>query len=195
MKIHLKSHFGILNFRLKLGLFYLFFFLFSIFTIQSQQVAILKYKGGGDWYANPTALPNLIEFCNKNIKTSIKENPETVEVNSVAIFNYPIVFMTGHGNVSFSDNDIENLKNYLISGGFLHISDNYGLDKYVRTEMKKVFPTLDFQEIPYNDPIYHQTFSFENGCPKIHEHNNKQAQGLGYFMKEDWFVFTIMNRI
>jgi hypothetical protein len=125
MKIHPKSHFGILNFRLKFCIFYLFFFLISIYTIQSQQVAILKYKGGGDWYANPTALPNLIKFCNKNIKTSIKENPETVEVNSVAIFNYPIVFMTGHGNVSFSDNDIENLKNYLISGGFLHISDNY----------------------------------------------------------------------
>lgn len=181
MKKHLKSYFEILNFKLKFGLFSLFFFLFSLFTIQGQQVAILKYNGGGDWYANPTALPNLIKFCNKNIKTSIKENPETVETNSVAIFNYPIVFMTGHGNVSFTDDDIENLKNYLISGGFLHISDNYGLDTYVRREMKRVFPTLDFKEIPYNHPIYRQNFTFENGTPKIHEHENKQSQGFGLF--------------
>ncbi|HSQ46755.1 MAG TPA: DUF4159 domain-containing protein [Lutibacter sp.] len=181
MKKHLKSYFEILNFKLKFGLFSLFFFLISLFTIQGQQIAILKYNGGGDWYANPTALPNLIKFCNKNIKTSIKEIPETVETNSIAIFNYPIVFMTGHGNVSFTDDDIENLKNYLISGGFLHISDNYGLDTYVRREMKKVFPTLDFKEIPYNHPIFHQTFNFENGIPKIHEHDNKQSQGFGLF--------------
>lgn len=181
MKKHLKSYFEILNFKLKFGLFSLFFFLFSLFTIQGQQVAILKYNGGGDWYANPTALPNLIKFCNKNIKTSIKEIPETVETNSVAIFNYPIVFMTGHGNVSFTKNDIENLKNYLISGGFLHISDNYGLDTYVRREMKRVFPTLDFKEIPHNHPVYRQTFTFVNGTPKIHEHGNKQSQGFGLF--------------
>jgi len=151
--------------------------------ISAQQIAILKYNGGGDWYANPTALPNLIKFCNKNINTSIKENPETVEVNSVALYNYPIVFMTGHGNVSFTDDDIEILKNYLISGGFLHISDNYGLDNFIRREMKKVFPTLDFKEIPYNHPIYHQTFNFENGTPKIHEHDNKQPQGFGLFFE------------
>lgn len=181
MKTHFKSFFEILNFRLKFGVFSLFFFLFSLYTMQGQQIAVLKYNGGGDWYANPTALPNLIKFCNKNINTSIKENPETVETNNIAIFNYPIVFMTGHGNVSFSDDDIENLKNYLISGGFLHISDNYGLDIYVRREMKKVFPMLDFQEIPYNHPIYRQTFNFENGCPKIHEHDNKSPQGLGLF--------------
>lgn len=181
MNMHFKSYCEILNFKLKFGLFSIFFFLFSLCTMQGQQVAILKYNGGGDWYANPTALPNLIKFCNKNIKTSIKENPETVETNSVAIFNYPIVFMTGHGNVSFRDDDIENLKNYLIAGGFLHISDNYGLDTYVRREMKKIFPKLDFQEIPHNHPIYRQTFNFENGCPKIHEHDNKQPQGFGLF--------------
>ena len=176
-----KSYFKILNFRLKVCLFSIFFFLFSLFTIFAQQVAVLKYGGGGDWYANPTAVPNLIAFCNKNINTSIKEIPETVEVGSVAIFNYPIIFMTGHGNVSFSDDDAENLKNYLISGGFLHVSDNYGLNNYIRRELKKVFPKLDFQEIPYNHPIYHQTFNFENGCPKIHEHDNKQPQGFGLF--------------
>ena len=147
----------------------------------AQQIAILKYDGGGDWYANPTALPNLIEFSNKSIKTAIKNNPETVSVTSTDIYNYPIVFMTGHGNVMFTDEAIENLRNYLISGGFLHISDNYGLDKFIRRELKKVFPKLDFKEIPYNHPIYHQSFNFESGVPKIHEHDGKPPQGFGLF--------------
>ncbi len=167
--------------KLKRAFVFFAFCLLPFAFIFAQQVAVLKYGGGGDWYANPTAVPNLIKFCNKNIKTSIKENPETVEVGSVAIFNYPIVFMTGHGNVSFSDDDAENLKNYLVSGGFLHVSDNYGLDNYIRRELKTVFPKLDFQEIPYNHPIYHQTFNFEKGCPKIHEHDNKRPQGFGLF--------------
>ena len=147
----------------------------------AQQIAILKYDGGGDWYANPTALPNLIEFSNKSIKTAIKNNPETVSVTSTDIYNYPIVFMTGHGNVMFTDEAIENLRNYLISGGFLHISDNYGLDKFIRRELKKVFPKLDFKEIPHNHPIYHQSFNFESGVPKIHEHDGKPPQGFGLF--------------
>lgn len=151
--------------------------------IYAQQIAILKYSGGGDWYANPTALPNLIKFSNENSKTSIKKNLETVDVGSVDIFNYPIVFMTGHGNVIFSESDVKNLRNYLISGGFLEISDNYGLDIYIRRELKKVFPLLNFQEIPYNHPIYNQTFKFKNGLPKIHEHNGKPPQAFGLFYK------------
>jgi len=158
---------------------FIFFLLFSV-TLNAQQVAVLKYKGGGDWYSNPTALKNLIQYCNTNIRTKIISKPETVETNSLEIFNYPIVFMTGHGNVFFNGDDIENLKNYLSSGGFLHISDNYGMDTYIRKEMKKVFPELDFQEIPYNHPIYHQTYNFER-LPKIHEHDAKQAQGYGIF--------------
>lgn len=157
------------------------FILFSQLAF-SQQVAVLKYNGGGDWYANPTALPNLIDFCNKNIQTAIEEKPIQVEVESTEIFNYPILFMTGHGNVFFSDRDAENLRNYLISGGFLHISDNYGLDKYIRTELKKVFPEIDLQEIPYEHPIYNQSFKF-NALPKIHEHDGKAAQGFGIFYK------------
>lgn len=156
-------------------------FVFPFLFLNAQQIAILKYNGGGDWYANPTALPNLIAFSNDAIHTSINTNPETVEVNSIDIFNYPIIFMTGHGNVIFSEDDIENLRTYLISGGFLHISDNYGLDNYIRREIKRIFPTLEFQEIPYNHPIYHQTFDFENGVPKIHEHDNKTPQGFGLF--------------
>ncbi len=157
-------------------------FIFFTFTSYSQQVAILKYNGGGDWYANPTAVPNLIRFSNSNIHTTINEKPKTVEANSSEVFNYPIVFMTGHGNVFFTEYDAENLRKYLTSGGFLHISDNYGLDKYIRKELKKLFPLLELQEIPYNHPIYHQTYSFES-LPKIHEHDGKPSQGFGIFYK------------
>lgn len=183
MIVFSKLHFKIHSFRFYLFLLTFTFLLLPFNFISAQQIAILKYQGGGDWYANPTALPNLIKFCNNSINTSIKKNPETVEVNSIDIYNYPIVFMTGHGNVIFSDDDAENLKTYLISGGFLHISDNYGLDKYIRREIKKIFPTLEFQEIPYDHPIFHQTFNFENGLPKIHEHDNKPPQGFGLFYK------------
>lgn len=155
----------------------------------SQEIAVLKYDGGGDWYANPTALPNLIEYCNQNIHTKIESKPKTVEASSVEIFNFPIVFMTGHGNVFFDDTATENLRNYLTSGGFLHISDNYGMDEYIRRELKKVFPKLDFQEIPYNHPIYHQTYKFDKGIPKIHEHNNKPPQGFGLFYKGKLICF------
>ncbi|MEN8966259.1 MAG: DUF4159 domain-containing protein [Polaribacter sp.] len=155
----------------------------------AQDVAILKYNGGGDWYSNPTAIPNLVQFANTNIKTSISKNPQTVAVGSEDIFNFPMLFMTGHGNVFFTDNEAENLRNYLISGGFLHISDNYGLDKFIRNEMKKVFPKLVFKEIPSNHSIYNQTFKFPNGIPKIHEHDKKPAQGFGIFHEGRLVVF------
>lgn len=159
----------------------IFLFVFLSQITLSQEVAILKYNGGGDWYSNPTAVPNLIAFINKNIKTTISKNPETVATNSQDIFNFPIIFMTGHGNVFFSDEEAKNLRNYLISGGFLHISDNYGMDKYIRNELKKVFPELQLQEISKNHPIYNQTFKFKNGLPKIHEHDRKPPQGFGLF--------------
>jgi len=143
-----------------------------------QQIALLKYRGGGDWYANPTSLPNLVKFCNKNLGTSLSE-PATVEVGSKDIFNYPFIHLTGHGNVVFSDEECRNLRTYLISGGFLHIDDNYGLDKFIRPQMKKVFPELDFVELPKNYSIYNQKYSFPNGLPKIHEHDNKPPQGFG----------------
>lgn len=167
----------------------IYFLCFLPMLLSAQEIAILKYDGGGDWYANPTALPNLIKFCNENISTKINEKPATVETSSIDIFNYPIVFMTGHGNVYFNEAAVENLKFYLTSGGFLHISDNYGLDNYIRRELKKVFPSLDFQEIPYNHPIYHQTYNFENGLPKIHEHDNKTPQGFGLFYKGELICF------
>jgi hypothetical protein len=149
--------------------------------LSAQQIALLKYKGGGDWYANPSSLPNLIKFCNKNLGTDINTTPATIEVGSKDIFNYPFVHMTGHGNVVFSDEECQNLRNYLIGGGFLHIDDNYGLDKFIRVQMKKVFPELDFVELPFSYPIFHQKYNFTNGLPKIHEHDNKPPQAFGIF--------------
>ena len=146
----------------------------------SFQIALLKYNGGGDWYANlETSIPNLIEFCNKNINTNIQKQQAIVEVGSEEIYNYPFVHMTGHGNIIFSEAEAQNLRNYLLSGGFLHIDDNYGLDQFMRPQMKKVFPELDFIEVPSNHPIYHQSFDFPNGLPKIHEHDQKPPQGFG----------------
>ncbi|MEI6059269.1 MAG: DUF4159 domain-containing protein [Bacteroidota bacterium] len=149
------------------------------YSQNTYQVALLKYNGGGDWYANPTSLTNLVDFCNKNLKTNINSEYATVEVGSAEIFNYPYVDMTGHGNVIFNDQETLNLRNYLIAGGFLHISDNYGIDKYIRPQMKKVFPELEFVELPFDFPIYHQKYNFPNGLPKIHEHNGKPPQGFG----------------
>lgn len=158
-------------------------FLSISFSTFAQEVAVLKYNGGGDWYANPTAIPNLIEFSNKNIKTKISKSPTTVSVGSSDLFNFPIVFMTGHGNVFFTDQEAKNLRQYLISGGFLHISDNYGLDKYIRAQLKKVFPKIELIEIPFSHAIFNQTFTFNKGLPKIHEHNKKVPQGFGLFFK------------
>jgi hypothetical protein len=145
------------------------------------QIAKLKYSGGGDWYANKTALPNLINYANQHLNTRISQRDAVVEAGSPELYSYPYVYMTGHGNVVFTQQEAQNLRTYLLSGGFLHIDDNYGLDKYVRLEMKKVFPELEFVELPYNHPIYHQQFSFPKGLPKVHEHDGKPAQGFGLF--------------
>jgi|TARA_B110000037_G_scaffold115654_1_gene132860 hypothetical protein len=158
------------------------FLLMSISMVgqSTYEIALLKYGGGGDWYANlETSLPNLIEFTNTNLKTNINSDQAIVEIGSEDLFKYPFVHMTGHGNVLFTNFEIENLRNYLISGGFLHIDDNYGMDKFIRIQMKKVFPKLDFVELPYAHEIYHQKFEFDNGLPKIHEHDNLPPKGYG----------------
>jgi len=149
----------------------------------AQEIALLKYSGGGDWYANPTSLPNLIKFCNQNINTRIKAKPATVEPGSPDLFSYPFVHMTGHGNVVFNDNDVINLRNYVTSGGFLHIDDNYGLDQYIRKEVKKIFPNNDLVEIPASHPIFQKPYSFPAGIPKIHEHDGKRPQAFGIFIE------------
>ncbi len=156
---------------------------------QRVKLAKLKYGGGGDWYAAKTALPNLIEFCNRELGMSLAPEEDVVEAGSKDIFLYPYVFMTGHGNVVFSDADAANLRNYLIGGGFLHVDDNYGLDKYIRIELKKVFPELELKELPFDHPIYHQKFKFPNGLPKIHEHDGKPPQGFGLIYEGRLVVF------
>ena len=148
-------------------------------TPPSYQIALLKYRGGGDWYANPTSLPNLVRFVNRNLGTNINEEIATVDIGSREIFNYPFVHLTGHGNVLFSVKEAQNLREYLIAGGFVHIDDNYGLDKFIRPQMKLVFPELEFVELPFSHPIYHQKYDFPNGLPKIHEHDNNPPQGFG----------------
>lgn len=143
------------------------------------KLALLKYNGGGDWYANPTALPNLSKYC--NVKLGMKLDPDyaTVDVGSLDLFNYPFVHMTGHGNVVFSSQEAQNLRKYLLGGGFLHIDDNYGMDPYIRTAMKEIFPELEWIELPFEHEIYHQTFEFKKGLPKVHEHDRNPAQGFG----------------
>lgn len=158
--------------------------LFFCFTVagygQSQlKIAKLKYGGGGDWYANKTALPNLIKFCNQELGTTLAPEEDVVDVGSRDLFLYPYVYMTGHGNIVFTESEAANLRKYLIGGGFLHMDDNYGLDKFLRIELKKVFPELELVELPFNHPIYHQKYDFPQGLPKIHEHDGKPAQGFG----------------
>ena len=153
------------------------------FTEPTYKIAKIKYNGGGDWYGDRTALTNLIKFCNDNLKTNIKPEEDVVEVGSETLFNYPFVFLTGHGNIIFSAQEVKNLRKYLTGGGFLHIDDNYGLNEFIRPQMKKVFPELDFVELPDNHPIFHQKFAFPNGLPKIHEHDGKRPQGFGLIYK------------
>ena len=149
----------------------------------SLRIAKVKYNGGGDWYANRTALPNLIQFCNDRIGSNIHPQDEVVEVGSREIFNYPYIYLTGHGNVVFSAAEAANLRKYLLAGGFLHIDDNYGLDPYIRPEIKKVFPELEWVELPFDHPIFRKPYAFPNGLPKIHEHDGKPPQAFALFHK------------
>ena len=157
-----------------------------IFSVHGQEgralkIAKMRYSGGGDWYANKTALPNLIRFTNQNLHTFISPQEDIIAVGDANIINYPYVYMTGHGSVVFSAQEVDNLRTYLLAGGFLHIDDNYGLDAFIRIEMKKVFPSLDFVDIPFSHPIYKQHYAFPKGLPKIHQHDGKSPQGLGLF--------------
>jgi hypothetical protein len=164
-------------------LFILVLSLFAINEPPTLKLGLLKYNGGGDWYSNPTALPNLAQFCNKNMGTNFDPNYGTVEVGSLDIFNYPFLHLTGHGNVVFSDREAANLRQYLMGGGFLHIDDNYGMDPYIRPAMKKVFPELELVELPFEHEIYKQKYNFPNGLPKIHAHDGKAPRGYGLIWK------------
>ncbi len=159
------------------------FLLFSGFTYAqdgSYALAVLQYRGGGDWYANPTSVPNLAEFCRENLNMEIGET-EFVDVGSPELFNYPFVHMTGHGNVVWNGNDQANLRSYLLGGGFLHIDDNFGMDPFIRPQIKQLFPDKEFVEVPFNHPVYHQKYDFQKGLPKVHEHEGLPPQGFGIF--------------
>ena len=170
--------------------FTIIIFSFKSKTTYAYQIALLKYNGGGDWYANlETSLPNLIKFCNDNLKTAINPEQAIADAGSIEIFNYPFIHMTGHGNVIFSNQEAENLRNYMLAGGFLHISDNYGMDNFIRIQLKKIFPELDLIEIPFSHPIYHQKYEFPKGLPKIHDHDKKAPQGFGLIYKGKLICF------
>jgi hypothetical protein len=166
-----------------------FVFLFSLLVVASSfapadkplKIALLKYNGGGDWYANPTSLPNLVKYCNRILNTNIDTDIPTVEVGSAELFNYPFVHMTGHGNVVFNEQEMDNLRSYLVGGGFLHADDNYGMDKFIRPQLDKLFPDSKLVELPFSHPIFHQKFDFPHGLPKTHEHENKPPQAFGLF--------------
>ena len=169
--------------RMKNYLFFLSFFVALAGKSQgTYQLAVLKYNGGGDYYANPTSLPNLISYCNSNLATNISKDVPYVEVGSQNLFLYPFIHMTGHGNVVFSPAESENLRTYLLGGGFLHIDDNYGMDQFIRAELKKVFPGNELVELPFNHPVFHQKYDF-NGLPKIHEHDGKRPQAFGIIIE------------
>lgn len=150
----------------------------TVYSQGTYQLAVLKYSGGGDYYANPTALPNLISFCNQQLSTNISKDVPYVDAGSSDLFLYPFVHMTGHGNVVFSPAEVQNLRTYMLAGGFLHIDDNYGMDQFIRVELKKLFPNNPLVELPFNHPVFHQKYDF-NGLPKIHEHDGKRPQAFG----------------
>lgn len=166
--------------------------LISFYNTNAQnsiEIGRLKYNGGGDWYANPTSLPNLINFCNKQLGTTINPEEKAISATDNELFNLPFIHMTGHGNVIFSDEEAENLRLYLLSGGFLHIDDNYGMDPYIQLELKKIFPNRELVEVPINHPIFHQKFVFKNGLPKIHEHDGKAPKAYAIMDEGRILVF------
>ncbi|MBP7496428.1 MAG: DUF4159 domain-containing protein [Bacteroidales bacterium] len=168
--------------KFKLLLIILCIFNLQFLSAQSScsvKIALLKYNGGGDWYANPTSLPNLVKYCNENLKTNICEDIPTVEPSSNELFNYPFIHLTGHGNIIFSDAEAKNIRDYLTGGGFLHIDDNYGMDKFVRPQIKKIFPDIELIELGFDHPVFKQKYTFNNGLPKIHEHDGKPPQAFG----------------
>lgn len=173
--------------------FFLFVFMISQISGMAQSkssysLAVLQYRGGGDWYSNPTSVPNLAQFCRQQLGLRLGET-QYVDVSSAEIFDYPFIHMTGHGNVVFNSSDILNLQAYLISGGFLHIDDNYGMDPFVRAQLKKVFPEKELVEVPFDHPIYHQKFDFDSGLPKVHEHDDLPPRGYGLFHEGRMIVF------
>ena len=172
---------------------YLFFIIFLITPnhhySQAFSIARIHYNGGGDWYGDPSSLPNLLEYVEKNTSIIVETDEYQMKLTNPELFNHSFIYITGHGNIRFSEDEIIILRDYLIKGGFLHADDNYGMDASFRREMKRVFPSKEWVELPHDHSIYNSYFSFPNGLPKIHEHNGKPPQGLGLFEKDRLIVF------
>ncbi len=144
-------------------------------------VARVKYGGGGDWYSDEQSLPELLAHVRSETLLNVAPAPEVVELSNDRLFTFPYLYLTGHGNVVFTEHETTRLRQYLEQGGFLHIDDNYGLDEAIRREMAKVFPQQEFTELPFDHAIYHTHYTFPNGLPKIHEHDGRPPQGFGLF--------------
>jgi len=162
---------------------FLMLLVFSVQASKPMKLGLLKYQGGGDWYSVVDALRNLANFCNKEMGTNLDPEYDIVEAGNPNIINYPFILMTGHGNVVFSNQEAENLRNYMAGGGFLYIDDDYGMNQFIRPALKKVFPDQELVEIPFNHPLYHQQYDFSSGVPKVHEHDNHSPQTFGIFLE------------
>ncbi|QNR23791.1 DUF4159 domain-containing protein [Croceimicrobium hydrocarbonivorans] len=155
---------------------------FQMVSGQTEKLALVKYRGGGDWYANPSALSNLSEFCNSQIGSSLNPDYATVEMGSSEIFEYPFLHLTGHGNIIFDKQEADNLKRYLEAGGFVHIDDNYGMDEFIRPELNRIFGEGKLQLLSADHPIFKGPFNFQEGLPKIHEHDGQAPEAWGLFI-------------
>jgi hypothetical protein len=155
----------------------------------SLTVAQLQYGGGGDWYANPTALPNLLKEIRARTGVAVSDRPATAKLSDPALWSYPYLYMTGHGNVKFTDEEVRTLRRYLEAGGFLHADDNYGMDESFRREIRRVFPEAELRELPQDHPVYHIFYEFAHGLPKIHKHDGKPPQGFGIFHRGRLVVY------
>ncbi|HCI70073.1 MAG TPA: hypothetical protein DF712_14520 [Balneola sp.] len=169
------------------------FFLFTTSSFAQTtgefEIARAKYRGGGDWYNDPSALSNLISFVKAQFSIAIKTEYKDVSIGSSDLHSYPFIFLTGHGNININSSEANNLRTYLDNGGFLYIDDDYGIDEHARNMMKQVYPDEEFIELPYSHPIYNNVFNFENGLPKIHEHDNQSPRGFGLFRNGKMVVF------
>ncbi len=157
------------------------------------QLARLKYGGGGDWYNDPDAVPNLCKELNRRTNIKVSEDEAHISLTDERLYNYPFLFMTGHGNIGFTDEEVKRLRRFLETGGFLYADDDYGMDQSFRREMKKVFPGNDLVELPFDHPVYHQVYDFDQGPPKIHEHEQGPPQGLGIFIGDRLVVYYTFN--
>lgn len=171
--------------------FLLLFISGSLFAQQTGnfEIARVKYRGGGDWYNDPSSLSNLIEFTNQQVPISIEPSFQDVALGSTEIHSYPFLFLTGHGTITANSTEVRNLRTYLENGGFLYVDDDYGLDEHIRTLLAQVFPDEELLEVPFNHSIYNQVFEFQNGLPKIHEHDNQSPRGFGLFRNGKLVVF------